>query len=66
LSRRQVIGEAESVKVWPEGKLEKQVQQEMCHAEEWETDIRNSVPHLTDVQKDQLIVTLTPWLLTNS
>ena len=60
LSSRQVIGEAESVSVWPEGKLEKQIRQEMCPGEEWEADIRDSVPHLTEVQKDRLIETLKP------
>ena len=60
LSSRQVIGEAESVSAWPEGKLEKQIRQEMSNGEEWETAIRESVPHLTDAQKDQLIATLKP------
>jgi hypothetical protein len=32
-SSRQVIGEAESFSAWPEGKLEKQLIQEMCPAE---------------------------------
>ena len=32
----------------------------MCPGKEWETAIRESVPHLTDAQKDQLIATLKP------
>jgi Reverse transcriptase (RNA-dependent DNA polymerase) len=59
-SSRQVIGEAESVSAWPEGKLQKQIRKEMCPGEEWETSIRESVPHLTEAQKDQLIATLNP------
>jgi hypothetical protein len=60
LSSLQVIGEAESVSAWPEGKLEKQLRQEMCPSEEWEADIRDSVPHLTEVQKYKLFETLKP------
>jgi hypothetical protein len=60
LSSRQIIREAESVSAWPEGKLEKQIRKVMCTGEEWETSIRECVPHLTDAQKDQLIATLKP------
>jgi hypothetical protein len=32
----------------------------MCPGEEWESAIRENVPHLTDAQRDQLIATLKP------
>jgi hypothetical protein len=56
----QVIGEADSVSLWPEGKLEKDIRQEIVGDKEWETTIRQSVLHLTAEQKDRLIQALSP------
>ena len=56
----QVIGEAESVSLWPEGKIEQELRKEAKDGDEWEVAIRQSVPHLTTEQADRLIETLIP------
>jgi hypothetical protein len=61
LVQGQVVGEAEAVSLWPEGKLEKELRKEMAGCDDWEGPIRDSVPHLTDFEKDQLITTLKPF-----
>jgi hypothetical protein len=61
LTKGQVLEEAESVSLWQEGKIEMGLRQQMNTGDEWEGPIRDSVPHLTDVEKDQLMQTLTPF-----
>jgi hypothetical protein len=59
LVQGQVNGEADYVSLWPKGKLEKDIRKEIVGEKEWETTIRQSVPHLTAEQKDRLIQALT-------
>ena len=56
----QVIGDAESVSLWPEGKIEQELRKEAKDGDEWEVAIRQSVPHLSIEieQADRLIETL--------
>ena len=61
LAKGQVLGEAESVSLWPEGKIEKAIRQEMNTSDGWEGPLRDSVPHLTEIEKNQLMQTLTPF-----
>jgi hypothetical protein len=55
LTKGQIVGEAESVILWPERKIENELRKEMETGDKWEGPIRDSVPHITDAKKDQLI-----------
>ena len=61
LTKGQVLGEAESVSLWPEGRIEQELRKASVTEDDWETDIRTSVSHLNVDQTDQLIETLTPF-----
>jgi hypothetical protein len=43
------------------GKIEKELRKELAAGDEWKVPIRDSVPHLTDKEKDLLIQTLNPF-----
>jgi hypothetical protein len=60
LEKGQVVGESESVSLWPEGNIEKDLRREMKTGDELESLICGFVPHLTEDDTDRLIQTLTP------
>jgi hypothetical protein len=61
LVQGKVVGEAEAVSLWPEGKIEKELRKEATGGDEWEGPIHASVPHLTDIETDQFIETPNPF-----
>jgi hypothetical protein len=57
ITQGQVLVEAESVNLWPEGKIERESRTEL-DGDDWEEAIHASAPHLTAEQTEQLIDTL--------